>query len=91
MKKIITKLVAISSLLVVVTGCVTISVEKRDGTKYSYRRYLGSQNLENVSFVTPDGVSFHIGKQKGMNNLGETMKNTSEAGLIIAKKLAGMP
>jgi hypothetical protein len=90
MKKIITKLLAISSLLTLV-GCVTISVNKPDGTKYSYRRYLGSQNLEDVSFVTPDGVSFHIGKQNGMNNLDETMKNTSEAGLIIAKRLAGMP
>ncbi len=50
------------SLLII--GCgVTIEVDKADGTKYYYKRR-GDQSLENVTFKTPEGAEFSIGKQE---------------------------
>ncbi len=82
------------AILGLTMGCVSIKVKKPDGTEYSYHRWIGSQNLEDVSVTTPDGVSFHIGKQSGVNsldktleNVSATLKNLSE----VSKRAAGLP
>jgi hypothetical protein len=72
-------------------GCVTIRVEKPDGTKYSYSRWLGDQNLEGVSMTTPDGASFSIGKQSGANSLDKTLENVSETLKNISETATKIP
>ncbi len=71
------KILIVGIFLIASVGCVTIRVEKPDGTKYSYSRWLGSQSLEDVSMTTKDGTAFRIGKQNGINSLDKTLENTS--------------
>lgn len=85
------KFLLISIVLIFTVGCVTIRVEKPDGTKYSYSRWLGSQNLEDISMTTPDGASFSIGKQSGANSLDKTFENVSETLKNISEAVTKVP
>ncbi len=84
MKKTNTILACISTFLAfVIIGCgVTITVEKSDGTKYSYERKWTSQNLENVTFKTSEGAEFSIGKQES-NDFQATLNTIQK----IAEKI----
>ena len=74
------------TIAVATAGCgVTINVEKPDGTKYSYKRR-GDQHLENVSFTTPEGASFNIGKQES-TDLSAALNTLNHA----INKLPGSP
>jgi len=70
----------------IIVGCgVTIHVEKPDGTKYSYKRR-GDQHLENVTFKTPEGAEFSIGKQES-TDLSAALNTLNHA----IDKLPGLP
>lgn len=76
------------SVLLISVGCVSIDVKKEEvmdddgelhavNTHYSYRRNLGSQNLEGVKFKKNKNgsIGFEIGKQSGESQLDSILTN----------------
>ncbi len=72
-------------ILVLFSGCVSLTVVQPDGTTYKYRR-LGKQSLEGFAYSRDgDKVDMLLDKQDGSSDMAEALKNATEAALRLAR------